>query len=338
MKAIQVQRFGGPEVLELVELPTPVPSVGEILIRLHATGVNPVETYVRSGARGARPLPYTPGADGAGIVEAIGPGVTRIRPGDRVFTSSTLTGTYAEYALGTPSQVHLLPDGVDFTVGAAIGTPYATAYRALFQLGAARPGETVFVHGGSGGVGIATIQLARAHGLRVIASAGTERGVELVKRCGAHAAVDHTEPFYRQTVLNLTDGLGPQLIVEMLANKNLAEDLALIARRGRIVVVGNRGTIEIDPRTAMMREASIVGLSLFNADEHERAEIYAGIRAQLEAGIIAPVIGQTFPLAGAALAHTAILAPGAYGKILLTQPQNEQATSPVSEAVSTSTS
>lgn len=317
MKAIRVHQFGGPEVLKLEEVPTPTPGDGEVLVRLHAIGVNPVETYVRSGARGPRPLPYTPGADGAGVIEAVGPGVTKVGVGDRVFTSSTLTGSYAEYALCTQAQLHRLPEELSFEQGAAINVPYATAYRALFQHAKVRPGEFVFIHGGSGGVGTASIQLAVAHGCKVIASGGTERGLALIRSNGAHHAVDHTEPFYREKVLNLTNGLGPAVIIEMLANKNLASDLKLSAIRGRIVIVGSRGTIAIDPRDAMMREVVIHGLSLFNANEAERNEIYASIHAHLAAGVIRPVIGQSFPLAQAALAHEAVLAAGAYGKIVM---------------------
>jgi NADPH:quinone reductase len=317
MKAIRVHEFGGPEVLKFEELPTPSPGNGEVLVRLYAIGVNPVETYVRSGARGPRPLPYTPGADGAGVVEAVGPGVTKFGVGDRVFTSSTLTGSYAEFALCTQSQLHPLPEEISFEQGAAINIPYATAYRALFQHAKVRPGEFVFIHGGSGGVGIAAIQLAVAHGCRIIASAGTERGLNLIRSNGAHHAVDHTDPFYREKVLNLTNGAGPAVILEMLANKNLANDLKLIAPRGRIIIVGSRGSIPIDPRDAMMREATIQGLSLFNANEAERSEIYASIHARLAAGVIRPVIGQSFPLAQAPAAHEAVLAPGAYGKIVM---------------------
>ncbi|MFM1847112.1 MAG: hypothetical protein RL417_586 [Pseudomonadota bacterium] len=317
MKAIRVHEFGGPEVLKVEEVSSPSPGHGEVLVKLHAIGVNPVETYVRSGARGARALPYTPGADGAGVVEAVGDGVTKVSVGDRIFTSSTLTGSYAEYALCAQGQIHSLPEEISFPQGAAINIPYATAYRALFQLAKVRPGEFIFVHGGSGGVGIATIQLAVAHGCRVIASAGTERGLDLVRAHGAAYGVDHTDPFYREKILNLTNGAGPAVIIEMLANKNLASDLKLIANRGRIIVVGNRGTITIDPREAMTREATIQGLSLFNANEAERNEIYAAIHAGLTGGVIRPVIGQSFPLAQAPAAHEAVLAPGAYGKIVL---------------------
>jgi NADPH2:quinone reductase len=317
MKAIRVHEFGGAEVLKLEEVPTPSPGPGELLVRLHAVGVNPVDTYIRSGARGPRPLPYTPGADGAGTIEAIGSGVARFEVGQRVFTSSTLTGSYAEYTVCTPSQVHPLPDTITYAQGAAINIPYATAYRALFQHAKVRPGEFVFVHGGSGGVGIAAIQLAAAHGCKVIASAGTARGLELIRSNGAIFTVDHTDPFYRETVLHFTGGAGPAVIIEMLANKNLTHDLKLIALRGRIVIVGNRGTIEIDPREAMMREATIQGLSLFNAQEVERHEIYAAIHARLTAGVIRPVVGQSFPLGQAATAHEAVLAAGAYGKIVL---------------------
>lgn len=130
--------------------------------------VNPVDTYVRAGQHSLRPrLPYTPGVDGAGVIESIGEGVKRVKPGDRVYVAGTLNGTYAEKALCSEIQVHLLAEKISFEQGAAVNVPYATAYRALFQRAIAKPGEVVLVHGASGGVGIAAVQLARAAGLTI---------------------------------------------------------------------------------------------------------------------------------------------------------------------------
>src|SRR4030095_15675172 len=143
MKAICVHEFGGPEVLRLEEVRTPEPRPGEVLVRMHAAGVNPVETYIRAGTYARLPeLPYTPGNDGAGVVEQVGPDVTEFKPGDRVYTAGSLSGTYAEFALCKKEQVHPLSANVSFAQGAAMGTPYATAYRGLLQRAVAKPGET----------------------------------------------------------------------------------------------------------------------------------------------------------------------------------------------------
>ncbi|MCX6552580.1 MAG: alcohol dehydrogenase catalytic domain-containing protein, partial [Acidobacteria bacterium] len=157
MKAIRVHHTGGPDVMRLEEVPDPVAGPGEVVVRLRAAGVNPVDTYIRSSSHGRQPvLPYTPGSDGAGIVEAVGPGVTGLDPGDRVYVSGTTSGpfagTYAEQAVCLPEHLHHLPDGVSFAQGAAVNVPYATAYRSLFDRAMARPAESLLVHGGSGGV------------------------------------------------------------------------------------------------------------------------------------------------------------------------------------------
>jgi len=317
MKAIRVNNFGGPEVLVLEELPDPKPGPGQVLVRVHAVGVNPVETYLRSGANPALPLPYTPGSDAAGEISALGDSVHGWHVGARVYTSGTVTGAYANLAVCRATDVHLLPDKVSFAQGAAINIPCATAWRALFQRARAVPGETVLIHGGSGGVGNAAIPLARAAGLRVIATAGTPEGGELVRRLGAHHVFGHHQPDYLKEVTAITEGRGPDVILELLANVNLSKDLSIIAPRGRIVVIGNRGKIEINPRDAMMRDAEIHGMLLFNATESENRAIHAALGAALENGILNPVINCELPLSEAARAHRQILEPGARGKIVL---------------------
>lgn len=317
MKAIRIHRFGGPEVLKLEEVPDLKPGRGKVLLRIRAIGVNPVDTYRRAGSNPDLKLPYTPGSDAAGTVEAIGEGVRRVRAGDRIYTSGTLTGAYAEAALCDEMQVHPLPERASFEQGAAIGVPYATAYRALFQKARALPGEVVLVHGATGGVGLAAVQLARAAGMTIIGTGGSAKGRELVSAQGAQHLLDHRAPGYLERALALTDGRGVDVILEMLANINLGQDLRVLAEGGRVVVVGSRGTVEVNPRDAMSRDASILGMILFNAPPEALARIHAALLAGLENGTLQPVIGKTFPLAEAARAHQAVMEPGAYGKIVL---------------------
>ncbi|HST20289.1 MAG TPA: NADPH:quinone reductase [Blastocatellia bacterium] len=318
MKAIRVHETGGPEVLKLEEMPDLKPGPGQVVVRVKAAGINPVDTYIRAGAHAVKPpLPYTPGMDAAGDVEVVGEGVSHVAVGDRVYTSTTLTGAYAEQVLCDESQVNLLPANVSYAQGAGVNVPYATAYRALFQRARAVAGETVLVHGASGGVGIAGVQLARAAGMKVIGTGGTDKGRELVKEHGAHHVLDHHAPDYFDQLKALTDGRGVDVILEMLANVNLAKDLTALAQAGRVVVIGNRGTIEINPRDAMGRDAAILGMSLFNASANELKSIHAALFAGLESGTLRPVVGQEIPLAEAPRAHVAVMEPGAYGKIVL---------------------
>jgi len=318
MKAILVREFGGPEVLKLEDVPTPRPAAGQVLVRIHAVGVNPYDTYMRNGVYAVKPpLPYTPGSDGAGVVEAVGQGVNQAKPGDRVYVAKTVTGAYAEYALTLESQVHPLPAKVSYAQGAGIWVPYGTAYHALYQCTRARAGEALLIHGASGGVGIAGVQIARALGLIVLGTAGTEKGLELVKREGAHHVFDHTKPDYREQILKATGGVGVDLILEMLANVNLSHDLKLLAPHGRVVVIGSRGDVTISPRDLMTRRASIHAFTLWGATEAEEKEIHAGLIAGLENGTLRPIVGKELPLAEAARAHKEILEPGAFGKIVL---------------------
>lgn len=319
MKAIRVNEFGGAEVLKLEETPDLKPGPGQVLVRVKAAGVNPVDTYIRTGTYGARKpaLPFTPGMDGAGIVESVGTGVTRVKAGDRVYLADSISGTYAELALCSEAQAHALPGKVSFAQGAAVWVPYATAYRALFQMAHAKAGETVLVHGASGGVGVAAVQIARAAGLRVIGTGGTDKGRKLVLEQGAHYAVDHRGGDYLAEVLVHTGGQGVNVILEMLANVNLGKVLPILARNGRVVVIGSRGPVEINPRDLMGRDARIVGMSLLTAPPEDAAGIRSALAAGMENGTLRPVVGREMPLADAAKAHTAIMEGGALGKIVL---------------------
>jgi NADPH2:quinone reductase len=317
MKAIVVREFGPPEVMTLEDVPDPSPGPGQVLIRVKAVGVNPVDTYIRSGTYARKPnLPYTPGTDLGGIVEAVGTGVSRFKKGDRVYAYA-VAGACAELAVCDDAFAVPLPDHVSFQQGAAIGVPYGTAWRALFIRGHARAGETVLVHGASGGVGTGAVQIALAHGMRVIGTAGTDDGLKLVREQGAHEVLNHRQPDYLQKVMPFTGGRGVDVVLEMLANVNLDRDLDVLAPRGRVVVIGNRGRVEIDPRKAMGKDGAILGMTLFNATPEELREIHAGLAAGLQNGSLKPVIGNELPLAEAPKAHIEVMEPGAFGKIVL---------------------
>ncbi len=318
MKAIQVQAFGDPDVLTIVEVPDPKPGAGQILVRVHAIGVNPVETYIRSGKYPVLPSrPYTPGNDAAGVVEAVGEGVTGVPVGARVYVYGSLTGTYAELAVCERSQVYLLPDKISFSQGAAIGTPVGAAWRALFHRGHATPGETVLIHGASGAVGISAVQFARAAGLTVIATAGSDRGRLLAQEQGAHHVFDHNISDNPTMLKDLTGGQGVHLILEMLANQNLGKDLRILAKKGRVVVIGSRGPVEIDPRMTMSNEIDIRGMTLALATPDELLQMHASIGAALEAGTLRPIIQEEIPLGQAPRAHHAVLEGDSFGKIVL---------------------
>jgi NADPH2:quinone reductase len=318
MKAIRIHQFGGPEVLNLEEVPTPKPDTGQVLVRVRAAGVNPYDTYMRAGTYAIKPhLPYTPGSDAAGTIEAVGPGVTKVKAGDRVYTAQTLTGAYAEYALALEDQVHRLPQNISFEQGAGVWVPYGTAYHALHHFAKARAGETVLVHGASGGVGTASLQITRAIGLTVFGTAGTDKGLELVKREGAHEAFNHAKAGYQDQIMKATGGRGVDVILEMLANVNLGGDLKMLALHGRVIVIGSRGDATITPRDIMSRRASILAFSLWAVQPAEIGEIHAGLIAGMENGTLRPVVGKQLPLAEAARTHKEILEPGAAGKIVL---------------------
>ncbi|HYB66810.1 MAG TPA: NADPH:quinone reductase [Candidatus Acidoferrales bacterium] len=317
VKAIRVHEFGPPDVMRLEEVPDLDAGAGQIVVRVRAAGVNPVDAYVRAGSYARKPsLPYTPGTDAAGEVESVGENVT-LKVGTRVYVSGSLSGAYAEKALCREADAHELPSTLTFPQGAAINVPYATAYRALFQRAHAAAGEFVLVHGASGGVGVAALQIARAAGLRVCGTAGSPKGMELVLHEGAHYALDHGAADHFERVLALTGGRGVDIVLEMLANMNLGKDLKILAPGGRVVVIGSRGPAEIDPRDTMIRDAAILGMLLFNTPERDLKSIHCALFSGLENGVLRPVIGRELPLVQAPKAHEDILKSSAYGKIVL---------------------
>ena len=322
MQAIVAREFGGPEVLKLENIPEPSTGPGQVRVRVHAIGVNPYDTYMRAGGYAIKPdLPYTPGADAAGTIDQVGAGVAEWKSGDRVYVSGTTVGkahgAYAQFVVCNPDQIHRLPDRISFTQGAGLFVPYVTAWRALFGRVNTRAGDVVMIHGASGGVGVAATQFAVAAGCKVIGTAGSEDGLAVVRAQGAHTAVNHHSPGYLEEITKLTNGRGPDVILEMLANVNLDHDLTIIAPGGRIMVIGNRGRVEIDARKIMTKDVSVFGTALWGIPPDEVRRAHQAIIAGLESGALNPVVGTEMPMKDAALAHQRVMEPGARGKIIL---------------------
>lgn len=323
MKAILVVQFGDPDVMKLEDVPDPTPGAGQVVVKLAAIGVNPVDAYVRAGSYAMKPdLPYTPGGEGAGTVERVGGGVEAFKIGDRVMFLGTaagrLLGSNAEKVLCDVENVYPVPENIDLKAAAAVPLAYCTAYRALFDRAKAEPGETVLIHGATGGVGLGAVELAAFRGCTVHGTGGSAAGRRLVLDHGAAEAFDHSSDDYADRIMAATGGRGVDVIVEMLANANLDRDLDLLAKGGRVAVVGSRGTVEIDPRKAMGKEASVLGVTLVNADAAARGRMFAALAAGLKAGALRPVVGAEYPLSDAAEAHRAIMSDEpSGGKIIL---------------------
>ena len=318
MKAIQVHKFGGSEVMKLENISELVPGKNQIKIEIKAIGVNPVDTYIRAGIYPIKPdLPYSPGKDASGIVTEIGSEVKNRKIGDRVYTCGCISGSYAEELICDENQAFILPENCSFLTGAALGVPYSTAFIALNIRAQAAAGETVLIHGASGAVGLAAIQIAKSNGLRVIGTAGTEQGLKLLWDQGVIAALNHNQDNYLNSINDLTAGAGVDVVLEMLANVNLDNDLKLLAANGRVVIIGSRGTIEIDPRDTMGKNASILGMSLFNTQAEQLQQIHATIKTGLITGRYRPVINSELPLADAPKAHDLVMQNGVNGKIIL---------------------
>ena len=319
MKAVRVREFGDPDVMGWEDAPDPAPGTDEVLVEVKAAGVNPLDVYIRAGMYPQIKVdfPYTPGMDAAGVVEAVGEEVQGFKAGDRVYTAGSLSGVYAEKTLCHVSEVHPLPETVSFEQGAAVGIPYATAYHALFNKAWAQHSDRVLIHGASGGGGVAAVQLAKNAGLQVIGTAGTEEGAALVGEQGADHVLNHLDDGHFKEIMGLTEGRGVDIILEMLADKNLDEDLEVLALRGRVVVIGCRGEATINPREIMGREAAVVGMVIMNASDEEKRMIHLALGKGLSDGSLRPVIGAKYPMSESAAAHEAVMNPGAHGKIVL---------------------
>lgn len=322
MKVVQISEYGGPEVLKIAEIEEPTPKENQVKVKLYATGLNPSESYTISGtyAFNKPDLPYVPGYDGAGVIEEIGSSVKNVEVGDRVFLSAfskkDSTGTYAEKVVVNANNVYHLPDHMTFNEGAALGIPAFTAYSALHQKARIRAGEIVLIHGASGAVGTNAVQIAKAMGSIVIGTASTEKGRENILKLGADYAIPHVTEENKKQLLEITDNKGPDVIIEFLANVNLETDSKVIAKKGRIIIVGNRGTIEFTPRNLMANEATVTGMAFTHPTEETLHEVEHGIRALISTGYLKPQVGQKFTLEEAPEAHEHLMGSSGDGRTL----------------------
>lgn len=322
MKAIRISKFGNPNVLQVDTVAVPTVSSTSVLVKIISAGVNPVDTYIRGGCFLYLPeLPFTPGKDGAGIIHAVGKNLTDFQVGQRVFVCKKKVdpyGTYAEYTLADADEVFPLDVHLTFDQGAALGIPYFTAYRALVLKAKCSAGETVLIHGASGAVGLASIQLAKHYDLRVIGTAGTLEGMELVKSTGADFVLCHREKDYLKKLMEITDSKGVNIVLEMLANVNLQKDLEILAPRGRVAIIGSRGAINIDPRKMMGPEIEVIGVALLNSSSGEWQQTAKSILVGIKDGWIIPIIDKKYELKDACEAHKDIIeTQGAKGKLIL---------------------
>ena len=324
MRAVEITKAGGPEVLALCERPVPEPSHEEILIKIKAAGVNRPDALQRAGAydppKGASDLP---GLEAAGEVVAIGTGVTRWQVGDKV-CALLPGGGYAEYATTHQDQALRVPDGLSMIEAAALCETYFTVWSTVFMRGRLQAGETFLVHGGSSGIGTTAIQLAKTFGARVFTTAGSDEKCALCESLGAEAAINYKTQDYVEEVKRLTGGKGADLILDMVGGSYIPRNIRALALEGRLVMIACLGgpKAELNFAHIMMKRLEVTGATLRPQSDQAKAKIAAALRAQvwphLDSGRIAPVMDQTFPLEEAAKAHARIESSGHIGKIVLT--------------------
>lgn len=316
MKAMQVMNYGTANDLSLVDTAIPTINDDQILVKIGAAGVNPVDTYIRSGTNNyTTSFPHTPGLDGAGTIVELGKNIVGLKVNQRVYFSRNLTGSSAEYAVCATTHTFPLADCLSFEEGAGIGIPYTTAHRALFGRANAQAGDKVLIHGATGAVGLAAVQLALASGMEVIASSGTSEGAELLRQQGVSHVIMHNEEGHLTPYQSLETGF--DIIIEMLANHNLDQDLKALAVGGCVAVVGNRGTIEINPRDLMARDASVIGVALAHIKPAELVLIAKSLHPLFEKGVLKPVVRRTYTLEELPQAHEDVLKSGALGNLVV---------------------
>ena len=323
MTAIEIVKPGGPEVLVPGERPVPRPGEGELLVKVAAAGVNRPDVLQRKG--GYNPPPGAtdiPGLEIAGTVVAAGPGTAGWRVGDPV-TALVAGGGYAEYCLAPAPQCLPLPAGYDMVRAAALPETFFTVWTNVFERGRLGAGESLLVHGGSSGIGTTAIQLGRAFGARVLATAGSPEKCEACRRLGADRAIDYRREDFVAVVAEATGGKGVDVILDMVGGDYIPRNLACLALEGRLVQIAflSGSKQEIDLLPLMMKRQTITGSTLRPRSVAQKGAIAAALRDKvwplLDAGRVAPVIHATLPLARAADAHRLMESSAHIGKIVL---------------------
>ena len=320
MKAIRVHKFGGTDAMTLEEIPRPKPAEGHALVRMQAVGVNFIDIYQRMGLYPV-PLPFTPGNEGAGTVEEIGPGVTEVAPGDSV-TYSGAIGSYAEYAVVPSWRLVAIPQGIDPKTAAAAMLQGMTAHYLTHDTYPLKPKDTCLVHAAAGGVGLLLVQMAKRRGARVIGTVSTAEKARLAREAGADEVILYTEKDFESEVKRLTGGAGIQVVYDSVGQATFDKSLACLAPRGYLVLYGQAsGPVPpLDPQVLNARGSLFLTrptLAHYTRDREEllsRADEVLGWAAK---GKLAVRIGETFPLAEAGEAHRKLAGRETTGKILL---------------------
>jgi len=325
MIAIEIVEPGGPDVLRAVERPVPSPAAGEVLIRVEGAGVNRPDVMQRLGKYPPPPgASDIPGLEVAGTIASTGPDVTRWRAGDRV-CALVAGGGYAEYCVAPAPQCLPIPARLDATSAAAVPETFFTVWTNLFQRGGLRAGEHVLIHGGTSGIGTTAIQLARAFGATVYATAGSPDKCEACRALGASVAIDYRAQDFVAVIREQTAGRGVDVILDIIGGDYLPRNIEALAMNGRLVQIGliggARGSLNLS--AVLQRRLTITGSTLRARTIDEKGALAADVEAHvwplLASGAVAPVIDRVFPLAQAADAHRAIEAGTHIGKIVLTR-------------------
>jgi NADPH2:quinone reductase len=332
MLAVEISHPGGPEVLRLADRPTPSPSAGEVLVQVRAAGVNRPDILQRVGKYPPPPgASDIPGLEVAGVVTAVGPATgsapVRWSPGDAV-CALVAGGGYAQYCTVPAEQCLPVPSGLDFTAAAAIPETYFTVWTNLFHRARLQKGETLLVHGGASGIGTTAIQLARACGATVYATAGSREKCTACERLGAAQAINHRTMDFVLALQELTGGAGVNVILDIVGGDYLRRNIEVLAVDGRLIQIGLLGgaAAEIDLARLMQRRLTLTGSTLRIRSVAEKAAIARELEQHvwplLAGRHIAPVVHATFPLDRAADAHRLLESGKVIGKLVLTVAQS----------------
>jgi NADPH2:quinone reductase len=309
MKAAYIESTGAPDVIRYGDLPKPVPQEGEVLVRVGAVAVNPIDTYIRSGAVNMPlPKPFIIGCDLAGTVEAVGPGAKRFKAGDRVWGSNQgllgRQGTFAEYACVLEDWLYPTPAGVPDRDAAAVALTGITAHVGLFRCAGTRAGEIVFVNGGTGGVGSMVVQMARAVGAHVVATVGSAEKAEQCRKWGADHVINYKTEDVPAAVRAATQGRGVDVWYETQREPDFQKTVPLMARRGRMIVMAGRQAQPVFPVGPFyVNDLSLFGFAMFNATPQEQRRCADDINRWLAEKKLHVLVGRTLPLSEAAAAH-----------------------------------
>ena len=320
MKAIRVHEVGGPEVLRFEDVPVPSPAAGQVLVKIEAIGLNYVDIYFRSGLY-KTPLPYTPGQEAAGIVEAVGPGVTDLHVGDRVAYASQI-GAYAEYAVVPADRLVPVPAGLDARTAAAAMLQGMTAHYLVSSTYPLKPGDTALVHAAAGGVGLLLIQMAKIRGARIFGTVSTPEKADLAAKAGADAVIRYTEQDFEAEVIRLTGGKGVNVVYDSVAKTTFDKSLNCLAPRGTLALFGQSSGPIPPLDVARLAKNSLFltrpSLAAYTATRTELLQRATDVFNWISGGRLSLLIHKTLPLKEAAEAHRLQAGRQTVGKVLLT--------------------